>query len=381
MRRIKKILSFGLIAFIMLCLIPTNAHSYSTGISSVDDIRNNHVDIYQTITFNFTAIGGGSAMTMTITNKLDVDKPVIINGRATGGIGSEDRAELIPSVKSVWNQQPLSLIETVETQPFQFNYTETSYYVTQTYPHNNTVSYLNITGDQDIFNTEASKASYTGHKFEAVLLPARDVAADYCRRNGLIFNALVEENLTIDYDNGGISQLAIIKSENMTPDNNLADGYDGIPVSASAIVGLGQLVYLIVKAILIAVVVIAAIFALLDYKPFAKTIINNVNQDNYFPEYNATDDWNEYESIAIAANLTPTWEGYLAWLEQVGKSRPDTTATQNNNFSIPEDSGGGFTFLSGFFENLGPIIQMVIIIIIVIVAIALILRFLKFVKG
>lgn len=348
----------------------TQAHAYSTGMSSADQFRAESCDIYQLITINYTQIGAtGSSIAIIRSDGCLAEN---VQANAAGNLGGESRIELIPDVRSVWSKTGGEIIAIPGA-----NYDNASYLIQRTYT-NNTVSYLNVT---ESYNNASirSQERFSGNRYQYILLPPYDVAYHWCQKNNAVLNSVDNVNMTIDMNERLVDLLVIQASYNMTPDLNLDDGYSGYPT----IGGIANMAEMICRIVLIvAIVTIAVIWALTGYTPFdfSSNPVNNPSQDVNVG-WNLSDDanWDAYEAICNASGIEPTFEGFMEYLKTLGDLAPVVTPTWNNNWT---NAGGAsnenvLTSIVAFIQDLLPLIIAIIIVIAFVVGFVMIYRFAK----
>lgn len=341
--------------------------------SSADQFRSESCDIYQLITINYTAIGAEGSSIAIIRSDGSFIESVQTRAAAAGAVSSDDRIELIPDVRSVWNQRGIDIIQIPGA-----NYENASYMVQRTYT-NNTVGYLNLSTN---FN---STATWSGYRYQYILLPAYDVAYDWCRRNGAVLNSVDAVNLTIDANERLVDMLTVQISDYMTPDLNLDDGYDGAPViGAIDPATLSLLAGLTVKLVLIILAFVAFLYAV-NAGVFDHWFDFSTNQNNTADQHldvpwttdNTTAHWDDYETICNASGNEATYEGFMEYLKTLGEMSPVIAPTWNNNWTAnPTGSGSGnvLTSIVAFIKDLLPLIIAVIIVIAFVVAFVMIYR-------
>lgn len=362
----------------------TRITAYTTGIASVDQFRRDSVDVYQLITINYTVVGGGGSAITVIRSDTSIADQV-----QTNAIGTTDRVELYPEMRSVFSQNGRAILAW-DHGIYDEN---TTYMVHETF-FNGTRRLYNIT---DLYHnaTLAPTATFTGYKYQAVLLPPRDVANYWCQTHNAILNSVDEVNLTMNFEPKLVQALTIQISENMTPDNNLANGYNGIPISAGIATIIISAAAILIKCIgytLVAVGVgigFAAVIGALMGNPLIDRSVHIEDNDEQTlnvnwttPTMNQTELWAAYEEWATAAGTIPTVEGYYVWLDayytNIEKVTPDLPGMYiNENWSIGQgDEDGGFlTMITGFLEDIMPIVIMIVIIVAMVWGFGLISRF------
>jgi hypothetical protein len=344
----------------------TSVQAYTTGIASVDQFRANSVDIYELITINYTTIGteGSSIAVIRSDGQLMQD----VQARAAGELGSNERIELLPEVRSVWSQTAMNLM----ALPFgTYNPANTTYWVQRSFT-NKTIAYLNVTTTFNNASMIATNA-YSGYRFQATLLPAYDVAYDWCTTNGAILNSVDEINLTTTMNSKIVDFLVVEMSEEMEPDLNLNDGYQAIPVSAGFAWGeLAKFIIKIVLLILAAVTIIVTAPSWANWFDFST--YNDYHPDQSIdinwtvPGLNESALWEQYLDHCAVLNQTPTMEGYTEWIKVIyGQATPKISVNPgwNNNFTTtPGDKPDNIlTSIIAFLSDLGPLIMAIIIIV------------------
>lgn len=352
--------------------------AYTSGIRSVDQFRNEYIDVYQLITINYTDIGtGGSAIAII---RSDGQLSSDVQANAITDLGSNARIEVRPEIRSVWRQTPSQVM-----QISYGDYTEenTTYLVKRTF-ENRTVAYLNYSNT--FFNqTELlSTEQHTGYRYEATLLPPYDIAYYWCQENGAVLNSIDNVNLSVTQNRKLVDFIAVQYSEPMEPDLDLSDGYDGVPVSASFALTatFASLIWKLVIIIAGAICFLAVI--LTGWTPFdySTNVDYNPDQSIDFDWGNSSEHWDTYESICGTTGTTPTMEGFLEYLKTISEMLPDAFSWNNDlNITGAEPGTSFLTGIVAFLTDLFPLIMMVIIIVALAFGGILIYRGLKMVSG
>lgn len=376
------ILFFLSLLFVVLPI--AQAHAYGTGISSVDQFRNNSIDVYQLITFNYTIVGTESSAIAVIRNDGQLAENVQAN--AVDTLGSNNRIELVPNVKSVWSQTPYEIMQTSFG-----NYTEASYLMQRTFL-NATSAYFNVT---DLVNNETGRNTVvqSGYKFQATLLPAEDVAYDWCRKHNAILNSVDNVNLSVISNSDIVDFLCIQTSEEMDVDTNLDNGYQAVPVSAGEILTTAVVSLIIKLVLIILAATVLIVWACVGYVPFdfSSQVITYYQPDQSYnvnwtaPNLNESQMWQAYLDHCDDISETPTIEGYTEFVKNFYEATKPPTggATWNNNFTNEggDPPGNVLTNIIAFLKNLLPLIIAIIIVVAFVFGFVLIIRVIRSVSN
>lgn len=376
-----KILFTLFFSILFCCTMFTQAEAYSTGFDTIDQFRQDSVDVYQIITFNYTVIGGGGSHIQTITQtgqtirdvRFHTGNPAIdqLRSQAVDQLGSEDRWEIIPEVKYIYNA-PFAEI----TRWDLGIYDDTEYMLQRTnfsgyQEWQNVTSYVR----NENATVKVTPQTFTGTKFSMVLLPAQDIANQWCNDNGAILNSVDAVNTSIVCNNKFVNYLTVSESVELELDSNLRDGYDITPVNATsltvtAIVGLIIAISLAILAatFLISVILDRPIFDFSTHVYYSADQTINVNWTT--PTLNQTELYTQYLDFCTAVSQTPSVEGYYEWsknyFDNIQKVAPELpTLSQNNNWSTNTGApkSNVLTSIIGFIEELIPLVIMIVIIV------------------
>ena len=408
----KSLLFIVAVTLLFGCTLCNTAFAYTTGFSAIDKFRNESVDVYQFITFNYTVIGGGGSFVQTIRSEGVMVDNFYIGGKnhplnllnaqaenqmstfAEGNLGSETRGEIIPSAKYVWN------VPAAEILKWDLGwYNENTTWVQQRTNITGYQKWLNVTEYINGENTTHTldPTLRTGTKFQMALLPAEDLAYDWCRKHNAVLNSVDAVNTSIKTRNIFVDYLTIQQTPALQVDTNLDDGYDIIPVNGSiAPAVIAAVGWLILK---IAIAVAAIIFAVSFIVTGGNSIFDFSSQTTFTadqnlyvnwttPEVNQTQLYQDYLTFCGIVNQEPSAEGYYEWTnnhyDNIRSITPELpTMEQNNNWTDTQGSGQKniLQTIIGFIADIIPIVIAIILIVAFIFAFLFIVRKIRQAQG
>jgi len=360
----------------------SQAHAFAMPLN-VERFQQENASVDQLITFTYSELGVEGFKTMTIPNNGKVTQEVIAHDSMS--TTPADDLGIMPIVKSVWDTNAFSLLNT------GYNYTGTKYLLQWATMDagmaNISVCYTDVTENASRL-TQIS--GLTGYTYSVTLLPPQDVANYYCQKYGYTLQNITAINYTSSMIN--VDYLVIEQSEPMQADNDLSNGYQGLPVSAPLGELGAQLAKYLVTAIVAIILICGVTWGVAELLGYHKPPSNPVTQEGssvtiIINGTNGLDLWNQYVTAMEAINVTPTVSGFPSsfdlWCQAIGLAQPKIyiNAPTNNTYTPPTQPKTLLTDILAFLADLGPLIISIIIIVAFIFGFILIVKVIRTVKS